>query len=211
MNDNYRSKFAILKSGLEKCRKTKRGEYIIPAYDQNDHELENINSVLVFAKGTIDKPIIASIIRICSYNELEIDRIRRYIYDCQRRGVQPKTGDFFDRYDAADFAVRPQISASSSGYSSGDGLYRSGSSSKNNRTDEQRLNHLDNEYLELAKNPEKNDTNIRKSLIDTGVYSLEMLGRKRDINSENISLPTSLKPPQERLTQVLLHSRTPTR
>ena len=161
-NDNYRSKFAMLKSGLEKYRKTKRGEYIIPAYDQNDPELENINSVLVFAKGTIDKPIITSIIRIYSYNELEIDKIRRYIYDCERRGVQPKTGELFDRYDATDFAVRPQISASSSGYSSGDELYRSGSSSKNNRTDEQRINHIDTEYLELAKNPEENEARLRE-------------------------------------------------
>ena len=31
----------------------------------------------------------------------------------------------------------------------------------------------DAEYLELAKNPEQNDTTTRKSLTDTGVYSLE--------------------------------------
>ncbi|MBE6703785.1 MAG: hypothetical protein E7583_00840 [Ruminococcaceae bacterium] len=124
--------------------------------------MENINSVLVFAKGTIDKPIITNIIRIYSYNELGIDKIRRYIYDCERRGVQPKTGDIFDRYNTADFAVRPQISASSSGYSSGDGLYRSGSNSKNNGTDKQRINYIDTEYLELAKNSEKNEAKLQK-------------------------------------------------
>ena len=134
-NENYRSKFAMLKKGLEHYPKTKRGEYIIPAYDAYDPELENIESVLVFAKGTIDKPIITSIIRIYSYDGNEIDRIERYIYDCERRGVQPKTGELFDRYDAADFAIRPQISASSAGNSSGDKLHGNGSSSKNNGAD----------------------------------------------------------------------------
>ncbi len=161
-NEDYRSKFAALKSGMAKYPQTKRGEYIIPAYDLNVPEFENIDNVLVYVKGTIDKPKITSIIRIYSYNETEIDKIRRYIYDCERRGVQPKTGELFDRYDAADFAVRSQISASSSGYSSRDGLYGSGSSSKNNGIDKRRLAGLDSEYLELAKNPEKNEARLRE-------------------------------------------------
>ncbi len=40
-------------------------------------------------------------------------------------------------------------------------------------TDSSQENNSDSEYLELAKNPEKNDTTTRKSLTDTGVYSLE--------------------------------------
>lgn len=74
--------------------------YILPVYDP---EAEGVNNVIVFAKGTIDKPIITSIIEIDCYNETELDKIRRKIYDLGRRSIQQKIGKFIRRYDASVF------------------------------------------------------------------------------------------------------------
>ena len=106
-NADYRSKFAAVKTGNAKFNKSKNGEYIIPVSDIYDSDFEGVNNVLVFAKGTIDKPIITSIIEIYGYNETEIDRVRRRIYDSERRGVQQKAGELFGRYYSYDFEFRP--------------------------------------------------------------------------------------------------------
>ncbi len=105
-NTDYRSKFAMAKSGHAKFPKTKNGEYIIPVSNIYDSYEEGINNVLVFAKGKIDKPIITSIIEIYEYEETEIDKIRRTIYELERRGIQQTTGGVIRRYYADSFEVK---------------------------------------------------------------------------------------------------------
>ena len=107
-NVDYRSKFAKAKSGQMKFPRSKKGEYIIPVSDIYDSDKEGINNVLVFAKGTIGKPVITSIIEIYEYDETRLDDIRRNIYDCERRGIQPETGELFGRYYSFDFQLRGQ-------------------------------------------------------------------------------------------------------
>ncbi len=126
-NADYRSKFADAKVGRAKFVKSKKGEYIIPVSDIYDRDFEGVNNVLVFAKGTISNPIITSVIEIYEYDETSIDRIRRRIYDSERRGIQQKAGKLFGRYDASDFEFRPnqqRTGTESSGNSSNDGYGR---------------------------------------------------------------------------------------
>ena len=106
-NADYRSKFADAKVGRAKFAKSKSGEYIIPVSDIYDVALEGINNVLVFAKGTIANPVITSVIEIYAYDETTLDRIRRRIYDSERRGIQQTTGGLFRRYYSSDFEFRP--------------------------------------------------------------------------------------------------------
>jgi len=106
-NADYRTKFADAKVGRAKFPKSKQGEYIIPVSDIYDAAFEGINNVLVFAKGTISNPVITSVIEIYEYDETSLDRIRRRIYDSERRGIQQKTGELCRRYNASDFEFRP--------------------------------------------------------------------------------------------------------
>ena len=46
-------------------------------------------------------------IEIYEYDETSLDRIRRRIYDSERRGIQQKTGELCRRYNASDFEFRP--------------------------------------------------------------------------------------------------------
>lgn len=124
-NADYRSKFADAKVGRAKFAKSKWGEYIIPVSDIYDTTFEGINNVLVFAKGTITNPIITSVIEIYEYDETSLDRVRRRIYDSERRGIQQETGELFRRYNSIDFELRPnqqRTGSESVGHSSNNGL-----------------------------------------------------------------------------------------
>ncbi len=105
-NADYRSKFAMAKGGRLKFNKSKNGEYIIPVSDIYDATFEGINNILVFAKGTIDKPVITSIIEIYEYDETSLDKVRRNIYELERRGIQQKAGGVIGRYYATDFGIQ---------------------------------------------------------------------------------------------------------
>lgn len=105
-NADYRTKFAQAKTGQAKFNKTKNGELIIPVSDIYDPDFEGVNNVLVFAKGTIDNPVITSIIEIDEYDETNLDILRRNIYALERRGIHPKVGELFRRYSKTDFAFQ---------------------------------------------------------------------------------------------------------
>ncbi len=105
-NADYRSKFAMAKTGRAKFNKSKNGEYIIPVSDIYDSLSEGINTVLVFAKGTIDNPKITRIIIIDLYDETELDIERRKIYELERRGIQQKVSELFRQYNSVDFRIQ---------------------------------------------------------------------------------------------------------
>ena len=58
---------------------------------------------IVFCKGTIDKPIITSIIEIDEFDETTHDKTRRNIYALERSGIQQTTGETFRRFNETDF------------------------------------------------------------------------------------------------------------
>ena len=107
-NADYRSKFAMAESGQAKFQKSKNGEYIIPVSNIYDSTFEGVNNVLVFVKGTIDNPVITSVIEIFEYDETEIDKVRRHIYALERRGIHPEIRGVIRRHYASDFTVQQQ-------------------------------------------------------------------------------------------------------
>ena len=106
-NANYRAKFALLKSKQARFPKTQNGEYMIAVSDIYDYSLDGVENVIVYAKGTIDSPIITKVLRIDLYEESKtLDRRRREYYDAGRRGLQPKAGElcrFNYRTDAVSY------------------------------------------------------------------------------------------------------------
>lgn len=137
-NKDYRSKFADAKSGRAWFNTNQSGEFIIPVSDIFDSSKRGINDTLVFASGTIENPIISSIIKINEDNETVLDIIRRHIYDCERRGIQPKIEGAIRRYDAIDFrGIKKQRDILSSSAHSADNGYGRGNSqeTKSNEDD----------------------------------------------------------------------------
>jgi hypothetical protein len=59
--------------------------------------------VIVFAKGTIESPIITRIVKIKSVNFDVIEDTRSDIYETERAGIPSKIGDFLQIYAAVDF------------------------------------------------------------------------------------------------------------
>ena len=84
-----------------KFSKTPQGEYMIEAY--NYYDPMSVADVVVFAKGTIESPIVTKIIKINSINYDVIEDTRSDIYETERLGIPSKVGDFLQIYLAADF------------------------------------------------------------------------------------------------------------
>lgn len=101
-NADYKSKFAQAINGYEAFPKTSNGEFMIPVSDIYG-DSEGVNNTIVYCKGTISKPIITRVVKINADNETDADVERRYLYDCEWRGFQPKVEDVFQFYNATDF------------------------------------------------------------------------------------------------------------
>lgn len=76
--------------------KTPDGEFMIEAYNYYDPLSEA--DVIVFAKGTIESPIVTRIVKINSTIFETVEEIRRDIYAFERRGLQSKTGKLLNIY-----------------------------------------------------------------------------------------------------------------
>ena len=103
--DNFYSRFSAITANLEsaKYQTTSSGEYMIPVSDIYDSSREGIQNVVVYAKGTLDNPVITAVIEIDADNETDLSEIRRFLYETERRGIKQETDGVFRRYDAADF------------------------------------------------------------------------------------------------------------
>ncbi len=77
--------------------KTPNGEFMIEAY--NYYDPLSAADVVVFAKGTIESPIVTKIVKIDEQNETKLSEIRRDLYETARRGIQPKAGGIFRLYN----------------------------------------------------------------------------------------------------------------
>ncbi len=103
---NFEARFAKVKSKQLKTYKSKQGEYMIPVSDIYDYESEGIENVIVYAKGEIDSPIVTRILEIDLDNETDLDKERRKIYDAERRGIQPPSGNLFRFHHSTDYGYR---------------------------------------------------------------------------------------------------------
>ena len=75
---------------------TKLGEYMIAIG-------EDVDNKIAYMTGTIDDPIITKVLAIDEYDETQLDKARRNIYDLERRGIQQKTQGVFRLYREVDF------------------------------------------------------------------------------------------------------------
>ena len=57
---------------------------------------------IVFARGTIEEPIIMRIVKIDTDNEAELSEEREYLYAFERRGIRTKTNGILTVYTIAD-------------------------------------------------------------------------------------------------------------
>ncbi len=116
---DFNSKFAALKSGQSYFRKTKANEYIIPVNDRTV-EGENIDNILVYAKGSLTTPVITKIVKINFDDETLVDIVRSEIYESQGIFRYNYFDGVLESYDAKDFpfwkARRERDGQSSSTY-----------------------------------------------------------------------------------------------
>ncbi len=95
-NERLRSMFADAKTNQSKPPKSKAGEYMIAVG-------EDVDNKIAYMQGEIDNPIITRVLTIDEYDETEIDKARRNIYDLERRGIQQETKGVFRLYRKTDF------------------------------------------------------------------------------------------------------------
>ena len=74
---------------------------MIAVYDESG--ASEIADIIVFAKGTIESPVVTKIIQIYEYDGEKLDKYRRNIYALERRGIQPKAGELFEIHRNTDF------------------------------------------------------------------------------------------------------------
>ena len=95
-NERLRSMFADAKTNQSKPPKSKAGEYMIAVGEDFDNKI-------AYMQGEIDNPIITRVLTIDEYDETEIDKARRNIYDLERRGIQQETKGVLRLYRKTDF------------------------------------------------------------------------------------------------------------
>ncbi len=96
-SERLRSLFAAAVSKHTKPPRTKAGEYMFAVG-------ENVDNKIVYMKGTIAKPVITRVLEIIEYDETNLDKTRRNIYDIERRGIQQTPGEVIYTYNRASFA-----------------------------------------------------------------------------------------------------------
>lgn len=101
-NADYKSKFAQAINGYEAFPRTSNDEFMIPVSEIGSKN-EGVNNTIVYAKGTISKPIITRVVKIDVDNETEADLERRCLCDFEGRGVQPTNSTIFRFYNADDY------------------------------------------------------------------------------------------------------------
>jgi hypothetical protein len=95
-NTKLRSLFADAVSKQSNPPRTKSGEYMIAIG-------EDVDNKIAYMEGTIDDPKITKVLAIDEYDETQLDKARRNIYDLERRGIQQKTQGVFRLYREVDF------------------------------------------------------------------------------------------------------------
>lgn len=98
---NFTENFAQAVENLQKYPQTKYGEFMISVYDV--YGTSEVADVVVFAKGTIESPIISKIVKIDFTQEIDIEAKRSELYATERKGIRQTSGEVFIYYSKSDF------------------------------------------------------------------------------------------------------------
>lgn len=98
---NFTENFAQAVTGLQIFPKSNLDEFMIEVYDAYDPMSDY--DAIVFAKGTIESPIITRIIKFNSTNHTLLEETRGDIYALEKRGIRQKIGRIFNSYSSTDF------------------------------------------------------------------------------------------------------------
>ena len=102
-NADFRVKYGEIKSGKQRAvHKTVNGEIIVAVNDQKQGRF-GVDNVLVFAKGSYENYKITRVIKIKSDNETFLTEAREVVYECEKRGLQIKTSELFQCYNAENY------------------------------------------------------------------------------------------------------------
>ncbi|MBQ3588893.1 MAG: hypothetical protein II980_00415, partial [Clostridia bacterium] len=100
---DFTTKFAEAINGSKAFVKTKQGEFMIPVSDIYDKVFEGVNNTIVYAKGTIEQPIITRVLQILEFEETILDKMRRIVYASERRGIQQKNRNLYRYYNRTNY------------------------------------------------------------------------------------------------------------
>ena len=118
-NKSFESQFADAVAFKFDYRKTASGEYMIPVEDTDESPWKGFQRKIVFAKGTMEAPIITRVLEMYLFGSKEIEEKRSEIYALERKGLRQKTCGVFAVYTKADvrtYAKHKRKSNSNVGY-----------------------------------------------------------------------------------------------
>lgn len=102
-NEDYRSKFMMLKTNQASFQVSADGEYMIPVGEKYG-ENEGANNVIVYAKGTIKNPVISRVLTIKEIkDETTLSLLREHIYEVERYGDKVQASVLFEINNRDDF------------------------------------------------------------------------------------------------------------
>ena len=109
---NFTENFAQAVENLQKYPQTEYGEFMISVYDV--YSKSEVADVIVFAKGTIESPIISQVVKIDLTQDIDIEAKRSELYASKRKGIRRALGEVFICYDKSDFISERKYERSSS-------------------------------------------------------------------------------------------------
>ena len=66
-------------------------------------EKEGVNNTIVYAKGTVAKPVITRVVKIDLKDETRLSMARSDLYAFERCGIRQETSGVFTAYDKDNF------------------------------------------------------------------------------------------------------------
>ena len=140
MVEDFDTKFSQARNGYKTFRKTKSGELMIPVSDVDAPIFDGINNVIVYAKGTMETPIITRVLVIDEYDETTLSEKRSHVYAIERQGFRQKTGGIFKiytRFDFGNYATLKRNIKQNARYNNQLGINRGASSGATQRTEKE--------------------------------------------------------------------------
>lgn len=173
--DQYRDftrRFADVVARGYAVEKSLYGEYIIPVSGLSDEHF-GIDNTIVFAKGTIERPIITRVVKIDLESETEIEQVREFIVEYEKQNGE--SIDVAQNYYGQEIVIqiRKRDELSYQEYSAS--KRRNGgrnSSQSDNGVDRSRTgggrNHSESEKADVKQNIDEDSETIRRSKKPSG-------------------------------------------
>ena len=205
-NADFRTKYGEIKRGKQgEVYKTANNEIIVAVNDQKQGRF-GVDNVLVFAKGSYENYKITRVIKIKSDNETFLTEAREVVYECEKRGLQIKTSELFQCYNAENY--RYDIVSENGSRSVQNNAQRSGerngrrTSSKAGRYSidvDSEGRELTKEQAEYFKDSKVRDENGNLLVVYHGTRKADFTVFKRNVNffTDSIEMANSYSPNSE--------------